>query len=242
MSTNKNVPLREIADTTKRVSAPPAVTPSGGSVTWNVNVNTVVLSPSGTSVTFTASNPSSTVGDTIVKAKYSYAGVSPSANSSGITVHKPTALAVISGSYQSGGLAYSVSNVGTYQCPDNYGTTSNKYGAGTTNYTSYLYVRTYSVLDQLSPANQFSSVGISNANITESFPNFSSTCCNPSQPGSVTVTTTVFGDRFSVNPGPCCLSGEPGCSESLSQTITVNGYPVRTEGITKTCSGVTLNP
>jgi hypothetical protein len=214
---------------------------SGGSVTWSKNGNTVTLSPNGTSVTFTAANPSSTLGDTIITAKYSYGSASPSANSSGITVHKPTSLKILAGGYQSGGQTFTVGNTGSYACPDAYGTTNNIYGSGTTSYTGYLYIRTYSVLDQLSPANQFSSVGISNANITESFSGFSSTCCNPGPPGSLTITSTIFDDHFGLG-NTCCLPGEPGCSDSNTQTITVNGYPVRTEGVTHTCSGVTLNP
>jgi hypothetical protein len=217
------------------------VSPSGGSLTWSANVNTVALSPSGTSVTFTAANPSSTLGDTTIKATYTYNGASASASSSGITVHKPTALEVLGGAYQSGGQTFTVGNTGSYACPDAYGTTSNTYGSGTTSYTGYFYIRTYSVLDQLNPPNQFNSVGISQANITESFANFSSTCCNPSFPGPLTITSTLFDDHFALG-NTCCLSGEPGCSQSGTQTITVNGYSVRTEGIAKTCSSVTLNP
>ncbi|HEV2247601.1 MAG TPA: Ig-like domain-containing protein [Terriglobia bacterium] len=217
-------------------------TPSGGTYSWTSNKTTLTLAgTANATVTYTSNGPSSTMGDTVLTVKYTLNGQSGQASSTGITVHKPTSLQVVSGSYQSGGQTFTVSNTGSFACSDAYGKTTNTYGSGTTSYTGYLYVRTYSVLDQLSPANQFNNVGISKANITESFTSFSSTCCNPAPTGSITITTTIFGDRFGLG-STCCLSGEPGCSDSETQTITVNGYPVRTVAVSHTCSGVTLNP
>ncbi len=223
------------------------VNPSGGSVAWSVNGSTVTLSPSGTTATVTAANPSSSWGDTLITAKYTYGTSAPvsATTNPGLTVHQPTSLAVLTGSgYVPGGTNYpGLACVGSYQCPgSNYGSSPCKYGSNDTcSFNAYLYQRLYTVMDQLNPANQFTEVGISQAYVVETFTNIKSNFCNPVIKPNNPVTTTP-GDSFS-EADSCCLSGQPtGCYLSDTQTITVNGFPLRVEAITLACTAVTLSP
>ncbi len=216
-------------------------TPAGGTFSWSVNTNAVTLSASGGGATVTAANQSASQGDTVVSVTYTYNAKSATAGSAGITVHKPTSLNVLSGNYVAGGQNFTISCAGSTPCPDPYGSSRCTYDPlHTCTYNSFLFRRTYSVMDQLTPANAFSDVGISSANVQESISNISSNCCSPSIQ-TRSATSTIFDDNFT-HANTCCLSGQPGCSLSDTQTITVNGFTVRTLSVTLTCSGVTLNP
>jgi hypothetical protein len=180
---------------------------------------------------------SSAVGDTQITVRYTKNGASDSDSSAPITVHKPTALLVVSDTTNPTGENCSV------HCLDKIGSTCATTTAKSTtcSYSSYLRTRQYSVLDQLTPANQFQNVGITAATITESQP-FVTTCTNATLPVR-SATTSVFTDSFFLCH-TCCLQGGPGCSAGTNpvQTISVNGEAVRTETINWSCSNVTLNP
>ncbi len=221
---------------TKTGTCNTTATPAGGSYSWTVNTNTVTLSPAGGSTDYTAANPSSSSGDTVITVTYTFSGKSARAQSPGITVHKPTALRVLSDSTDPSGRSCTV------PCLANPGDGTCNASASNCNYNSYLRQRQYSVLDQFSPPNEFSSVGISAAAVTETIPT-TTTCTNLSAPTPGSSLESVFSDSFWLCH-TCCLPQGPGCSQQTNpvQTITVNGIDVRTETINWTCTGVTLVP
>jgi hypothetical protein len=181
------------------------------------------------------------MGDTILTVTYTLNGQAPTASSPGITVHKPTSLAVTQGVTQDGTDTQNITCAGTYACPDAYGSCPCTYGSGLCSQTGPVFIRLYSVQDQLSPPNQFGQVGIANTNNAETFTSISTTCCNDKPTPSLPASSSQFGDKFELL-NTCCFSGQPGCQETIGQTITVNGFPVRTDTISKTCTSASVTP
>jgi hypothetical protein len=180
------------------------------------------------------------MGDTILTVNYSVNGGNTTGQSPAITVHKPTSLLVAQNTTQEGTITANVSCAGTFACPDAYGSCPCTYAANLCAQTGPKFIRLYSVQDQLNPPNQFNNVGISNTNDAESFTSFSSTCCDDT-PNPNTITGSVFGDQFYIL-NTCCFSGQPGCGETITQVFTVNGFPVGTYTITKTCTSASVTP
>ena len=147
-------------------------------------------------------------------------------------MHQPTSLSVVSDSTNASGEACTVS------CLANPGSGNCNANTNTCNYNSYLRTREYSVLDQFGKS--FSSVGITQADVEETWTAPSGTCKNVNF-ASAPSSTSTFPDYLWMCH-TCCLPGGPGCSTSRNQTITVNGFVVRQESATYSCSGVTLTP
>jgi len=214
------------------------VNPSGGTFSWSVSKSTVTLSStSGASISYNSNSPSSSQGDTIVSVTYTKNGQSATAQSSPITTHNPTSLTVTSDATNPTG--YSCSGVSSVPCLANPGDGTCNANTSACGYSSYLRTRGYSVVDQLNQ--QFVSVGIFDANVSESLP-FSSTCPN------ITLTTgantsSTFPDSFHLCH-TCCLPSGPGCTAQTAptQVISVNGLQVRSEAINWTCTSVSLTP
>lgn len=209
--------------TTTIANCSTTVSPAGGTYSWSVNTNEVTLSASGGGASVTAANQSSSKGDTVVSVTYTLNSQSATAKSAGITVHQPTSLYVQSDSTNPTGWSCTVTCLN---------------GQSGCSYTSYLRQRTYIVEDQF--GSQFPSVGINNIRGVESYSGLTSSC-GASSVLTGTAPTSTFTDQFHFC-STACLAGGSGCTTSATQTITVNGFQVRTEGVTWTCSGVTLSP
>jgi len=222
---NLDLALGTGAPTTTSGTCTATVNPGGGTYSWTKNKNTVNLAnTSSATVIYSSALPSTVMGDTILTVTYTLNGRAASASSPGITVHRPTSLYVQIDHVNPSG--YSCNDV----CCLN--------GQPGCSYSTYLRQRTYVVQDQF--GTQFPSVGIIAANVTESFGSLNSSCGSPQvNAGGAQVST--FNDFFYLCASEC-LPGGAGCSVSGTQTITVNGYSVRTESVVWTCTGVTLTP
>jgi hypothetical protein len=215
---------------------------SGGTYSWVSNKNTVSLSGNtSATVTYSSSNPSTAMGDTILTVTYTLNGQAPTASSPGITVHKPTSLAVAQNVTQDGTETLDITCAGTYACPDAYGSCPCTYGSGLCSQTGPVFIRIYAVQDQFNPPNQFDQVGISYTNNAEAFTSISTTCCADKPTPSPPANSSQFFDKFELL-NTCCFSGQPGCKETIGQTITVNGFLVRTDTVTKTCTSASVTP
>ncbi|MFQ5664110.1 MAG: hypothetical protein ACE5HL_09775 [Terriglobia bacterium] len=209
--------------TTKIGNCSTSVVPAGGTFSWSVNTNAVTLSPFGSTAEYTVANPSASQGDTIITVTYTVNKRSATAQSAPITVHKPTSLFVESDTTNPTGKTCDV------KCLD---------GSPGCSYQSYLRTRVYVVQDQFNQL--FTNVGIDTVDARESFSGFTSTC-GASEPAPGSDTGSRFRDDFDFCSS-ACLPGGGGCTNSATQTITVNGLSVRTVSVNWTCTGVTLSP
>jgi len=219
-----NVPLRASGSTAPNtINLTATGIPSGGSYSWSTTSSKVSLSgTTSATVTVTAQSASASVGDVPVKVTYTYSGKSNNATQN-VTLRQPTSLYLESAVTDLAGQACSVT------CLD---------GSPSCGYSSYLRTRIYVVQDQFSQL--FTNVGINTIDARESFSGFTSTC-GAGAPATAPAGTARFQDKFFFC-STSCLPGGPGCTSSATQTITVNGFSVRTLSATWTCTGVTLNP
>jgi hypothetical protein len=210
------------------------VNPSGGTFSWSVNKSTVTLSSaSGASISYFSNSPSSSQGDTTISVSYTMNSQSATAQSSRITTHNPTSLAVLSDTTNPTVTACSV------PCLANPGDGTCNASTSTCSYSSYRRTCEYSVVDQLNQ--QFANVGISDANVVESLP-VSTSCPNLTFSPHNAPTSTFFDDFTLCHT--CCLPNGPGCTlqSAPTQVILVNGTQVWSEAINWTCSNVSLTP
>jgi len=207
---------------TKQGACTATVNPTGGTFAWSVNSSSVTLTPNGASAIYTANAASTQQGDSTITLTYTISNApSVSASSAAITVHKPTSLSIITDATDPSGMTCSV------PC-----------SSGTCSYASYKRTRVYDTLDQFGQS--FSALGLSSIDAQESYGAVTSSCGSFSvQTGSAPI--TPFQDQwFMCNSA--CLSGGTGCTASSNQTITVNGYVVRTPAVTWTCTNCTVVP
>ena len=154
------------------------------------------------------------------------------AQSTPITVHRPTSLAVLQDAPTSlNCIKRCLANPGDGTCNTS---------AELCQYTGIGRRRQYSVLDQFGDA--FNSVGLSAANATEEVP--VTTTCPDAYPSTSSATTSVFFDNVGPLCSSCCLPGGPGCSfqTNPTQIIAVNGIGVGAYTITMSCGGVNISP
>jgi len=204
------------------------VNPSGGTYSWSVsNGNVTLTNTSSATVTATAANQSSQQSDTTLTLKYTYNNQSSIA-SANITVVKPSSLASPP--------TTDTPNPSGHTCTAGYGnpTCSQSGFTGTGSYTSYVRNRTYRILDQFN--NWIAGYPL---DIGESYSSPTGQCASDAVTTSSGAGDTVT-DCFYFCSATCKQGGT--CGVSATQTITVNGYSVRTESVTWTCSSVSLSP
>jgi hypothetical protein len=210
------------------------VSPSGGAFCWAVNKSTVSLSASGGSANYTSQQASSGQGDTVITVEYTVNGKSNSAQSQGITVHQPTSLKTNSTTPNDHTTTCGLpclTNPGHGTCTVTPGTSCS--------YTESITRREYSVQDQFNPPNLFENVNLQ-PTITEGV-NSQQGSCGGNDVGIAIGGGSPFPDDFG-KCDSCCESGGPGCTSTATQTIFANGFAVRNESITVTCTSVTLTP
>lgn len=212
------------------------VSPSGGAFSWSVNKSTVTLAAGcGSTCDYNSANASNPQGDTTITVTYTVNSKSTTASFSGITVHQPTALATnstVPNDHTETCSLPCLAHPGDGTC--NVATNTNcSYGESITR-------RNYSVLDQFNPPNKFEDVNLSAVTITESVTLTGNTCG-----GSGVTTGTAGSSPFYDDFGKCdscCETGGPGCTTNASQTIYANGFAVRSEQLTVTCTSASLVP
>ncbi len=209
---------------TKTGSCTTTASPAGGSYTWSAP-NRVSLNAGGGAASYTAANQSSGTGDTVITVTYTVNNRSASAQSAPITVHKPTSLSLDSDSTNPTGTTCNA------PCLDNPNQTCT--------YSSYLKTRIYTTQSHLAQTS-FPSVGLTSIVAQESFTGFTSSC-GASLPQTESAGTATFNDRFFFCSS-ACLQGGGGCTNTATQTLTVNGLVVRTPSVTWTCSSATVTP
>ena len=218
---------------TKSGSCTTTSSPPGGTFGWTVNTSAVTFSANGNSATYSSNAESSTQGDTVVKVTYTVNSQSASGSSQGITVHKPTSLKTVST------VPNDHTTTCTVPCLLNPGKGTCTIKAGTScNYTEPITRRRYSVVDKW--GNLFQNVQLSGVTITESV-----TASQGSCGGNKVETGRTGGSPFYDDFGKCdscCEAGGPGCTSTATQTLYANGFSVRNENITVTCTSATLNP
>jgi Bacterial Ig-like domain (group 2) len=222
-----DVPLRAAGS-----SGPNSITltatgdPSGGAYSWATSSSKVSLSnTTSAAVTVTSAAASGSVGDVPITITYTLNGASGTATAS-ITVQQPTSMEVTSDTAPADGHTCVTTRYTGPLCPES------TYSGGA-NYTSYLRTRVYQVMDELNHP----ILGFALADL-ESYTQPTGSCLVTIQTGAGTGTTVT--DCFFLC-SETCRTGES-CSSSATQTITGNGYVVRTENVTWTCSGATLSP
>jgi len=212
------------------------VTPTGGAFTWSTNnASTINLTPNGSSADYSSKAASSSQGDTTISVKYTVSGQSASSASQKITVHKPTSLKTTSTTPDDHTETCSLSCLakpGDGTCTVKSGTSCN--------YSEEITRRDYSVQDQFNPPNLFENVQLSGVTITEDV-NASQGSCGGNNVEAGSTGGSPFHDDFG-KCDSCCESGGPGCTSTASQTVYANGFAVRTESITVTCTTATLVP
>ncbi len=218
-----NVPLRAAGSTgPKSITLTASGSPSGGTFSWNTTSGKVTLSnKTSATVTVTSVAESGSTGDVPIKVTYTKNGEATATKN--ITVVKPTSL------FLESDITNQTGNMCTVPCLD---------GSPGCTYDSYIRTRVYVVKDQF--GRQFPNIGINTLDVRESFSGYNSGCgANP--PAEGTPDTTRFGDAFTLCH-TACLPGGPGCTSSATQTLTANGFPVRTVSVTWTCASASLNP
>jgi hypothetical protein len=96
------------------------------------------------------------------------------------------------------------------------------------------------VQDQFTPPNLFENVQLSGVSITETV-NASKGTCGGNGVEKAISGGSPFHDDFG-KCDSCCESGGPGCKSTATQTVFANGFPVRNEDISVTCTSATLVP
>lgn len=219
-----NVPLRAVGSTgPNSITLTATGSPTGGSFNWTSSSTKVTLTnASSASVTVTSAAESTAIGDVPISVTYTVNQQSGEATKN-ITVAKATSLFVESDTTDPTGTPCNVTCLN---------------GSPGCSYNSYLRTRIYVVQDQFSRL--FTSIGISSVDVRESYSGVTSTC-GASPPVTAVSLTSRFDDKFSFCSS-ACLPGGPGCTNSATQTLTVNGFSVRTVSVTWTCTGVSLSP
>lgn len=212
------------------------VSPAGGTFSWTTNnTSTISLTPNLGSADYTSKAASSSLGDTTITVKYTVNNQSASDTSQQITVHKPTSLKTNSTTPDDHTLTC------TLPCLLSPGTGTCTVKSGTScSYSEEITRRNYSVQDQFNPPNLFENIQLSGVTVTENVNANQGTCG-----GNNVETAKTGGSPFYDDFGKCdscCETGGPGCTSTASQTILANGFSVRTESITVTCTSATLNP
>jgi hypothetical protein len=158
-----------------------------------------------------------------------------SATSQRITVHKPTSLKTVST------VPNNHTETCTLPCLANPGKGTCTVKSGTScSYSEAITRRNYSVQDQFNPPSLFENVQLSGVTITEEV-NASQGSCGGNNVEKFTGGGSPFPDDFG-KCDSCCESGGPGCQSTATQTLYANGFPVRNESITVTCTSATLVP
>ncbi len=202
--------------------------PSGGTYSWTAsNGNVTLTNASSATVTVTAANASGQVGDTAITVTYT-ANSQSASSTANITVVKPSSLA-------SPPTTDTVNSTGhTCSASATSNTCSQSIFAGSGSYSSYVRNRTYKILDQFN--NWIAGYPL---DIQESYTSPTGQCASDK-----VVTGSGNGDTVTDCFYFCSATCQQGgsCNVSATQTITVNGYSVRTESVTWTCSSATLSP
>lgn len=204
-------------------------TPAGGTFSWSASNTNVTLANANTAtLTITAATASTKVDDTAITVKYTINNESAAA-SADITVVQPTSLAnpATTDTTNPTGHTCSASAVSN--------TCAQSKFAGSGSYSSYVRNRTYHILDQFN--NWISGYPLA---IQESYGAFGGQCASDEAVTGAPSNGDTVTDCFYFCSATCHNGGS--CGVSATQTITVNGYSVRTEGVTWTCASVTLNP
>ena len=202
--------------------------PSGGTYSWTAsNGNVTLQNASSATVTVTAANASASYQDTTLSVKYTVNSESGTASAK-VTVVKASSLASPP--------TTDTTNPTGHTCVGGQGNpTCGQSGFnGTGSYGSYLRNRTYKILDQFNDW-----IAGYPLDIQESYTPPTGQCASDE-----VVTSSGAGDTVTDCFYFCSATGQHGgsCNVSATQTITVNGYSVRTEGVNWTCASVTLNP
>jgi hypothetical protein len=146
-----------------------------------------------------------------------------------ITVEQPTSLQVVSDTTNATGHTC-VGGTGTNTC-------SQSYFTGSGSYTSYVRNRVYHVMDQLSPPNWIRGWSL---DLKESYTAPTGNCTQNLSANTGGGTGDTVTDCFYFCYSTCQSGGS--CSDSLTQTITANGFTVATESINFTCTGASVSP
>jgi hypothetical protein len=210
-----------------------SATPSSCSVasySWTTSSSKVSLSnTSAATVTVTSVSASAALGDVPITASLTFSNCPAASATASITVMQPTSLQVVTDTISSTGHTC-VGGTGTNTC-------SQSYFSGSGSYNSYVRNRTYHIMDQLSPPDWIAGY---NLQIQESYSAPTGQCSQNATP----VTGAGFGDTvtdcFYFCSGTCQSGGS--CNLSSTQTVTVNGFPVATESVNWTCTGVSVSP
>ncbi len=209
----------------------------GGTYMFVANLSTISIKNNNDgTASYSSSSPSQKKQDTQITVTYTdpTTGGNVSATFSGITVHKPTSLSTNSTTPNDHTIAC------TLPCLANPNTGSCVVKTGTScSYQEPITRRVYSILDQFGQA--FENVNLSSAGtVTEQVTAQQGTCS-----GNQVETAPTGGSPFHDDFGKCdscCEPGGPGCQSTAQQTIFVNGFAVRSENITVTCTQATLVP
>jgi hypothetical protein len=209
---------------------------AGGTYTFTASKTTITLTNNNDgTASYKPANPSGAKQDTAVSVSYNDpTGGTVSATFTGITVHKPTSLRTNSTKVNDHTVTC------TLPCLAAPNTGSCTIEPGTTcSYQEPITRRTYSILDQFGQAFEDVNLGAAGT-ITESV-NASQGSCG----GNGVETGATGGSPFMDDFGKCdscCEPGGPGCQSTATQAIMVNGFAVRNEAITETCTSATLTP
>ncbi|MBI1746221.1 MAG: hypothetical protein HYR55_06500 [Acidobacteria bacterium] len=221
------VPLRSGVIGQNNINLTAVGSPPGGAYSWSTTSNKVSLTNTDQpQVTVTSVSASTAQNDVIILVTYTVNGRSVTWQGY-LTVVKPTSLTLASDSTNANGHTC-VTSTQTPTCE------TSTCGGPTCNYTSYLRILTYNVMDQFNPAQAISGFTI---DIQESYTTPSGSCAS-TPPITGSGTGSIITDCFYFCSSTCASGGS--CSVSSQQTITVNGFQVRTNSVNWACSGVTV--
>lgn len=202
---------------TKSIQRTATGDPAGGTFSWSTTSTKVSLSnTTSATVTITSVSASTSRNDVTITVTYTVNGQSSSASTQ-ITVVKPSSLTVISTNLNPTGL-----NCSTLNC------------------NTYLRTIDYQIRDQFGDT-----FGPWDFHTRESFTNFSSNCTgvtSPPTPSSVVIRGIGFIDQFAICTVSCpqCNPNATGCTASTTQEWFANGFSVRRNRVTWTCSDATV--
>ncbi len=204
--------------------------PSGGKYSWSVSGSKVSLTgTTSATVTVTSVAASQSVGDVPITVTYTVNGESGT-QTTNITVEQPTSLSVVGTPTMNPTGHTCVSGTGTNTCSESY------FPGGSGSYTSYVYTRTYHIMDQFNPPNWIQGYALQ---IQESYTAPTGQCTGPPVSTGGGSGDTII-DCFYYCSATCKSGGS--CTESSTQTATVNGFTVATKSVSWTCTGVTVTP
>lgn len=204
------------------------VNPSGGTFSWSASKTTINLTPNGATASYSATSQSATKGDTTLSVTYIVNQEQATAQSSAVTVHKPTSLTIVSDTG-------SVQNV---DCKAMYGPN--------VDYCGVQRDMQYVVFNQFGTA-----IPVAGLPAVESFVPGANTCgmLPPTPVGTLTVSNGNFAapDVLSLCSSACLPKNSNcaptgNCSMHLTQTWTVAGVPVRTNILVYACRNISVTP